>query len=865
MKLSHWLLSIFVACTLIGLLAAASVVVYFSRDLPDVSTLKDVRLQTPMQIFSSDGKLMSQYGEKRRIPLTLEQIPPQMIDAFLAVEDARFYEHPGIDLIGVARAFVTVLVAGDLRQGASTITMQVARNFFLTREKTFQRKIKEILLAWRIEKLLTKDQILELYLNKIFLGYRAYGVGAAAEVYFGKTVDELTLPEIAMIAGLPKAPSVYNPVHSVEKAIYRRNVVLARMMAVESIDKPTFDAAVVAKLEGKYHGPAIEMNAPYVAEMIRQRMVSRYGEEAATTHGFKVYSTVHSKNQQAATDAVVQNLLDYDQRHGFRGALANPWLISEEEAGEEVVSVIEQPPWTAEQIEQYLGKFKSYQQLIPAMVQSVGEESATIALRQQTLGSISWDHMKWARPFVEDDEQGPAPSSASEILQPGDVIMVQATGEEGAYKLSQLPEATAALIALNPKDGAIEALVGGFSYTKSQFNRAYQAKRQMGSNIKPFIYSAAFENGYTLASLVPDAPINHWDASAGVTWRPKNSPEVYDGDTRIRLGLAKSKNVMSVRLLRNMGIETIRDHLNKFGFALEDIPPNESLALGSASLTPITVVNAFAVLANGGYKVEPYLIDRIEDRYGNRLFQHKPLIACPECQSSESPQDDELAALFEFDQADDNFTICPAEPIDKAQQAPQVISTQNAFLVTQAMNSAIWGGGNWSAGTGWNGTGWRAAVALKRRDIAGKTGTTNDAKDAWFSGFHPSLVATSWIGFDDHRRKLGRTTHNRNMGKNQITGTEFGAKTALPAWIKFMQVALAETPKQPFTAPDNIVSVRIDRASGLLTHQTDSSSRFEYFVAGTEPSRYADPKAIEIDLHDNETESKHPELEDELF
>lgn len=864
MKLSHWLLTIFVSCTLIGILAAASVIVYFSRDLPDVSTLKDVRLQTPMQIYSSDGKLMSQYGEKRRIPLALEQIPQQMVDAFLAVEDARFYEHPGIDLIGVARAFVTVIVAGDLRQGASTITMQVARNFFLTREKTFQRKIKEILLAWRIEKLLTKDQILELYLNKIFLGYRAYGVGAAAEVYFGKTVDELTLAESAMIAGIPKAPSIYNPIHSVDKAVYRRNIVLARMMAVGSIDKPTFDKAVVAKLEGKYHGPAIEMSAPYVAEMIRQQMVAQYGEEAATTHGFKVYSTVRSDIQQAAIDAVVQNLLDYDQRHGYRGALANPWLISEEDLESEQTPTPEPPPWTAEQTEALLAKYKSHQGLQPAMVQTVAEQSATITLKKQQSGSINWDGMKWARAYLEDDKQGPAPKTATEILQPGDVIMVQATEKAGLYKLSQMPEATGALIALNPKNGAVEALVGGFSYTHSQFNRAYQAKRQMGSNIKPFIYSAAFDHDYTLASLVPDAPISHWDASAGVTWRPKNSPEVYDGDTRIRLGLAQSKNVMSVRLLRSMGIETIRQHLAKFGFPLDDIPPNESLALGSASLTPLTVVNAFAVIANGGYKVESFLIDRIEDRYGNHLFQHKPLIACPECHQEPEELVDELDNLFDQEQVDDHFTMCPAEPVDKSQQAPQVISSQNAFLVTQAMNSAIWGGGNWSAGTGWNGTGWRAAVALKRRDIAGKTGTTNDARDAWFSGFHPQLVATSWVGFDDHRRKLGSTRYNNNLGKNQITGTEFGAKTALPAWIKFMKIALANTPKQAFTVPDNIVSVRIDRDSGLLSHQTDSSSRFEYFAAGTEPKRYAELAPVITDPFTDETENSAV-VDDELF
>ena len=850
---------------------AASVLVYFSRDLPDVSTLKDVQLQTPMQIFSRDGKLLSQYGEKRRIPLALEQIPAQMIDAFLAVEDARFYEHPGIDLIGVTRALVSIVISGDLRQGASTITQQVARNFFLTREKTFTRKIKEILLAWRIEKLLTKDQILELYLNKIFLGHRAYGVGGAAEVYFGKTVEELTLPEIAIIAGLPKAPSNYNPINCVEKAIYRRNIVLARMLAVGAIDKPTFDEAAVTPVEGKYHGPDIEMNAPYVAEMIRQEMVRRYGEDASTTFGFKVYSTVDSKTQQAAIDAVVENLLDYDMRHGYRGALANPWLVKQEAKPANDVANVEiwelpspLPSWTKQQVSERLSTIIGYQDLQPAMVQTVSERSATIWLKHQS-GTIQWEGMKWARPFIEDDKQGPAPSTAAEILRPGDIIFVRPTQQAHEFRLSQLPDATAAFIALNPKDGAIEALVGGFSYEQSQFNRAYQAKRQVGSNIKPFIYSTAFANGYTLASLVADAPISHWDASAGVTWRPKNSPEVYDGDIRLRLGLAQSKNVVSVRLLRALGIETVQQHLAKFGFPLEDIPPNESLALGSASFAPLTVANAFAVIANGGFKVESYLIERIEDRYSNRIYQHQPLIACPSC----SQNVEDLAAMNEIEQlihkTQDHFTLCPPIEVDKAHQAPQVISSQNTFLVTQAMNSAIWGGGDWSAGTGWNGTGWRAARTLNRKDIAGKTGTTNDAKDAWFSGFHPTLVATSWIGFDDYRRKLGATSYNPNLSNTQITGVEFGTKTALPAWIKFMQVALANTPTTSFGIPDNIVSVRIDRESGLLSRSTDSSSRFEYFIAGTEPTRFAESSPVSVDPFADADLKNSTSTQDELF
>lgn len=844
-------------------MVAIAVAVYFSRDLPDVTELKDVQLQTPMLVYTHDGVLISQFGEKRRIPLAIEQIPQQMKDAFLAVEDARFYEHPGIDFIGVTRAFVSLVVTGEKRQGASTITMQVARNFYLTRDKTYRRKIREILLAWRIEQLLTKDQILELYLNKIPLGQRAHGVGAAAEVYFGKTVDQLTLPEIAMIAGLPKAPSVLNPIYSVENAVERRNVVLSRMLAVAAISEEEYQQAKAAPLEGKYHGPAIEMNAPYVAEMARQYMVDKYGEEEAYTSGFKVYTTIDSKLQRAAIDAVVQNLLDYDHRHGYRGAIANPWLV-QEEGLDETILMLPEEPWSDEQIGEYLKPFKGYQHLRPAMVSEVFEQSASIRTRSGDTGFISWDGMKWARRFINDDRQGAAPKTATEIVQQGDVVMVELV-EGSEYKLSQLPEASAAMIALNPEDAAIRALVGGFSFSQSQYNRAYQAKRQMGSNIKPFIYSAAFENGFNLASLVADAPISHWDASAGVAWRPKNSPEVYDGDTRLRLGLAQSKNVMSVRLLRAVGIDNIRQHLSKFGFPLDDIPPNESLALGSASFTPLAVANGFAVIANGGYQVKSFLIDHIDDQHGNRLFKHQPLVACPECEKI----DDSLMALEELTEfasiASDQFVMCPAYPVDQSHQAPHVVSSTNTFLVTQAMNSAIWGGGNWSAGTGWNGTGWRAARALKRRDIAGKTGTTNDAKDAWFSGFQPNLVATSWIGFDDHKRKLGSTVANSNLGSNQIVGKEFGAKTALPAWIKFMQVGLQNMPVQPFTAPDNVVSVRIDRASGLLTHNTDSSTRFEYFEAGSEPTQYAESISQPVDPFIETEAPSTAGAEEELF
>jgi penicillin-binding protein 1A len=774
-----------------------------------------------------------------------------MINAFLATEDWRFYDHPGIDVIGIARAFSTLVMTGEKRQGASTITMQVARNFFLSREKTYMRKIKEIFLAWHIEQLLSKDEILQLYLNKIPLGYRAHGVGAAAEVYYGKTVNELTLPQIAVIAGLPKAPSLLNPIRSPERAKERRRHVLSRMLEVGAIDQASFAVADAAPITGKYHGPQVGIYAPYLSEMVRQQVIELLGEEDAYTGGYNVYTTVQSKAQLAAEKAVVDNLFAYDIRHGYRGAVKRLWednspVISEDTQANAKSS---SNAWSTEQIYSYLDDVSPVGDLLPAVVMSVAEQSAEIAVRGGLKGEMLWQGMSWARPFISDERQGAAPKVATEILSPGDQIWVK-TDSEGLLTLGQVPEANAALVALNPYDGGIEALIGGFNYQFSQYNRVTQAKRQVGSNIKPFVYSAALDNGYTLASVVNDAPINQWDARQGTAWRPKNSPPVYEGPTRLRVALAKSKNVVSVRLLRAVGIDKLRNHLTNFGFNIDELPPNESLALGSASLTPMEVATAFATFANGGFLVEPYLIQRIEDPQGNIIFESKPKFACKTC---------ELAAT---EAPEDQFPLAPATQIAPEQVAPRAISEQNAFLVTQALNSAVLGGGSWRDGTGWNGTAWRAARVLKRSDISGKTGTTNEAKDAWFSGYNAKIVATSWIGFDDHQRNLGAASRNTNLGKDQITGTEFGAKTALPAWISFMEVALKGQPEAPLPVPEGIVSVRIDRESGKLTRRADHTSRFEYFIKGTEPKTFAEPASRSPFDSDKKSTTG---AEDELF
>ncbi|MEZ8285693.1 penicillin-sensitive transpeptidase [Vibrio splendidus] len=818
-------------CMILGVSTIFGFYYYVKPELPDVATLRDVKLQTPMQVFSQDGKLISQFGEKRRNPVTYDEIPRHLVEALIATEDSRFYEHPGIDPIGITRAALVVAMSGSAKQGASTITQQLARNFFLSNEKKIMRKIKEIFIAIHIEQLLSKEEIMELYVNKIFLGHRSYGFGAAARVYFGKDLPELTLSEIATLAGMPKAPSTMNPIYSIERATHRRNVVLRRMLDEKYITQSEYDDARSEELISKYHGAEIELSAPYVAEVARAWMVERYGE-AAYTSGMKVYTTVDSKLQKAANQAAIKNLLGYDERHGYRGAEKVLWQTA-------------QSAWDQEQIVKHLKSQPTYGDLVPAVVTAVDSKSAQVWVKNQGEGTIEWQGMNWARKFLTDNRQGPAPSQAKEILAVGEQVWVRheaITGDEVSeepteesaetksetpveWRLSQVPNANTAFVAMNPNNGAVLSMVGGFNFVHNKFNRATQSIRQVGSGIKPFIYSAAIDKGLTLASLINDAPINQWDKSQGTAWRPKNSPPTYVGPTRLRIGLAQSKNVMAVRVLREVGLDDTRNYLTRFGFDIDEVPRSETIALGAGSLTPMKVAQGYSVFANGGYYVEPFYISRIETPFGETEFEATPKVVCK----------DNCEHKVATDPMADEFT---EQDVDaKVQYAPQVISEQNAFLVREMMYSNIWGGGDWSAGTGWNGTGWRAQP-LKRRDIGGKTGTTNDSKDTWYSGYGPGMVATVWVGFDNHNRNLGRTKANSNLGKSQITGAEAGAKTAEPAWVDFMGTALAGVPAQRKELPENIIRVRIDRETGLLTNKFDSSSMFEYFEKGTEPTEY---------------------------
>lgn len=793
-----------------------------------MQVLKDVQLQTPMQVFTKDGLLINQFGEKRRIPVTIDEIPQTLINAFLATEDNRFYDHIGIDPIGIVRSAVVLISTGEKKQGASTITMQLARNFFLTREKAYIRKVKEIFIALHIEDALTKDEILELYLNKIELGNRAFGIGAAAQVYYGKELKDLTLAQMAMIAGLPKAPSALNPIRNPTRAKARRNVVLGRLLTEDYITQEQYNEATSQPITAYFHGAEINLYAPYISEMVRAEMVSRYGVDKAYNSGFKIFTSVESKVQKAAQNALVNNLHDYDMRHGFRGPTDILWNPET------------QPALTEQQILNKLQSVNELGTLKVAAVLSVNDKTATVLLKNGEQTTLTWDNLKWARKYITRYRQSFAPKAATDILTPGMQIWVR-QNEDSSFLLSQIPEASSAIVSLDPQDGRIKAIVGGYSFEQSQYNRAVQAKRQVGSNIKPFIYSAALEKGYTLASILNDAPINQWDKSQGVAWRPKNSPAVYNGPIRIRRALAQSKNVISVRLLRGVGLQRTADHLLKFGFKDADINRSESLALGSASITPLELARGMSTFANGGHLIEPYFISEIQDAYGNVLFKANPALACDE----EPLPTLNALSIHNSDDEEEQTKKC----------APRIISKQNAFLIADAMNSAIWGGGSWAHKTGWSGTGWRAQ-ALDRRDISGKTGTTNDSVDTWFSGFNSNVMTSVWVGFDNPGNALGRSTYNNNLDSSQISGAESGAKTAQPAWVEFMKAALEGKPEAPIEPPEGLVSIRIDLATGLLSHKNDYTSRFEYFEKGTAPTKYVLSQPNDIFEEDTKTEEE---------
>ncbi len=743
-------------------------------DLPDIEHANEIDLNVPLRIFTRDGLLIGEYGNERRIPILIQDTPSILSDAIIAAEDASFYKHSGVDYVAIGRAILSNFKSGGKGQGASTITMQVARNFFLSNEKTYERKIREILVAFKLEKNLTKDQILELYINKIFLGNRSYGFAAAAQTYYGRPLTDLNLPEMAMLAGLPKAPSAYNPIRNAKRARSRRNYVLDRMRVLNKIDDLSHTTAKNAPLTASLHLAELDMKAPYISELARQYMVDHFGKDETYAKGYNVTLTVDSRYQLSARAALRQGLLDYDIRHGYRGPYRQVKLEEIELLADELSLAT-----------QVLRKYSSSDELKVALVEQVDEKSAIASLENDEKFTLEWAGIEWAQPFKSPDSKGEHPKNAAQVLSVGDVIYV-IQDKEGNWRLSQMPEIAGALVSLESNSGAILSMVGGFDYYLSKFNRAVQARRQLGSNIKPFIYAAGLEQGLTPSSLVSGAPIVVENGQSGV-WRPENYSKKFFGPTRLRKALTLSLNLVSVRLLRAIGIDYTRDFLKGFGFEDSTLPKDLSLALGSASVTPLQVVSAYATLSNGGKKVRPYLIQSISDRDGNYISKFES--SC------------DLCSVLDADKR-------PYAGLSDEELAMPSISPQGDYLITSMMQDVI------KLGTG------RKALVLGRDDLAGKTGTTNDYRDAWFSGFNPQITTSVWVGFDQPSY-LGRR--------------ESGAGAALPVWVNHMRVLLKDYPEQALAVPPGITTAFVNKITGERTSAGDPDGYWEYFKVGTEP------------------------------
>ncbi|MDI3262705.1 MAG: penicillin-binding protein 1A [Fulvimonas sp.] len=802
-RLLRWAVIAAFTGLLLAVLAVGAAYWLIAPRLPSVSQLKDYHLQVPLKILSADGKLIASFGEMRRIPVDIGHVPERLKHAVLAAEDADFYRHPGVDWHGIVRAGWHVLISGgDKGPGGSTITQQVARNFFLSPEKLYSRKLTEIFIALRMEKELSKDQILELYLNKMFLGHRAYGVAAAAEYYYGKTLDQLTLAQCAAIAGTFQLPSMVNPINNPQRLLARRNWILGQMLEHHYISAEEYRQAVAEPNDAYPHEPPVEVDAPYLAEMVRQQTLDRLGNDALT-EGYVVKTTLDSTRQQAAVEALRKGLMDYDRRHGWRGAEAHQDL-----------------PAGADQavFDKLLAAHMPLAGLQPALVTASSPTQATLYLSGGRTIELGLADVAWARPYINESRVGAPPKTVDAVLKRGDVVRVMADGQ-GHWQLTQWPTVQGALVSLDPEDGAVQALVGGFNFQRSKFNRAVMAARQPGSSFKPYIYSAAFERGYTPASIVNDAPLALPDPSRpGGLWTPSNDDEKFDGPIRLREALARSKNLVSVRLLDAIGVRYAREYITRFGFPLDALPANLSLALGTASVSPLSMARGYAVFANGGYLVTPYFIHEIDDRDGKAVYLANPPRACRTCPerllnpSPPAPPPAEMAKAPGNAAADANPTAdapLPADAHDAASApvlAPAVIDVRNAYLVTSLMKDVI------QRGTGY------AAKALGRSDLAGKTGSTNDHRDAWFVGFNAEVVSATWVGFDDFT-PLGRA---RGVG-------EFGAQAALPIWMDYVRVALKDRPPASLPMPPGIATLLINRTTGLPTTPDDPEAMSEIF------------------------------------
>jgi len=795
----------------LGLVCAAILILSINKDLPDYREIKNIELKIPLRVFAADGGLIAEFGDERRKPLESFEIPQVLVQAITASEDADFFKHGGIDLFGIARAIITNFKSGDTQQGASTITQQVARNFFLTRDKTYYRKIREILLAVRLEQILTKDEILRLYVNKIFLGHRAYGFGAASQVYYGKDIEELNLAQTAMLAGLPKAPSAYNPLANPDRALIRRNYVLGRMLALEMISEQQHEQARAAEVSAAKHQRPVSVAAHYVAEMVRASLLEELGEQAYWA-GLNVYTTIEPELQASAQQSLRKGIDRYERRHGYRGAIAN------------------HPPseWQTVLPQDYLKDFPKVGDLIPGLVTEVKKSTLSVQLPEELIKLKLKDNAWVQRAFVDTNVRSEPRASFSKIFELGDLIYLNPLSEtqEPKYQIAQIPQVAGSILSVEPKSGKLIALVGGYDFFYNKYNRAVQAIRQPGSNIKPFIYSASLDKGYSPASKISGAPIVVRDETNNTVWRPQNYSGEFFGPTRMRAALSKSMNLVSIRLLRAIGIPYTREYLSRFGLPMQRFSPTLTMALGSGGATPLEVMRAYNVLANGGYLVEPYFISHITDRHGETVYQQKQPLLCDECfthfpdaQAIEQDQESQSENAIKDDTASESV---PSEEVVNEQGdsvgeiigdilsiedsdvylAPRVMSKANHFQTVSMMQDVI------RLGTG------RKALALNRTDLAGKTGTTNDYVDAWFSGFSPDLTTTVWIGYDEPK----------SMGRG-----EAGSRTALPIWVDFNRVALKDVPNRELQIPDTVEEVWINKETLQLSSEGEPWAIKEYF------------------------------------
>jgi penicillin-binding protein 1A len=773
--INNFYVRVFLLLLACSLAVISSLNIYISDKLPEAQEIREIELQVPLKIFTADNKLIGEFGEKRRSALKFDDIPPYFVKAVLAAEDDNFFNHSGVSYSGLIRSVFRLIISGKVQGGGSTITMQVAGNYLTGRDINLFRKIKDIFLAYRLERIYSKEEIFEFYVNRIFLGNRAYGIASASEVYFGTPIEDLNLAQWAMIAGLPKAPSAMNPLVNPRRALIRRNWILTRMLDLGYIHKEQYDLAIKAPISATYHGLVSEVNAHYLAETVRRFMVNEYGLDAYK-EGLQVFTTIDSELQNLAVRALKKGLETYDKRHGFRSPENYTNIFPENFFDEDLeyrLNLIaeskslplgisefpEQEP--LEDVYDLLINITTTDNKFPALVLSV-EDNFVALSGDRMVHEIVWaEDLSWARPYINEDQRGPKPKSYSELLKEGDLVWLEKDKIRSSISLTQIPKVQGSIVAMDPKNGGVKALVGGYDFFLSKYNRATQSAPLLGSNYKPFLYASALDMGLTASTLINDAPIVFEDKALEDKWRPRNASGRFYGPTRLREALLQSINLVSIRLLRKVGIERVRKYSENFGFKLDELNSDLSLALGTASLSPIKNASAYSVFANGGKAVEPYFITKIVDRTGEVIFQKK-------------------------------------EPETK-----QVIDSRIAFIIKDILQEAA------KRGTA------KKVSELGREDLAGKTGTTNEAESTWFTGFNEFLVTTVWVGFDQPM---------------SLGSREFGSSTALPIWLDFMRPTINFLPRNKDLPPDGIVSIKIDKKTGLKLEGNTGNSTFEYYL-----------------------------------